>query len=74
MYQQNHADLSNSAVEVEGDFEGKDADEPWLGEGRSWVSQSSKHWVNGEYLLGVDADPDDPGMRSDEEEEEDEDE
>ena len=42
---------------MEGHFEGKDADEPWLGGERSSVSQSSKYWVNGKYLLGVDEDP-----------------
>jgi hypothetical protein len=67
-YQENYADVSNTTTELEGNFEGKDADEPWLGGERSWVSQSSKHWVNGEYILGVDADPDDPDINSDSEE------
>jgi hypothetical protein len=31
--------------------------------GGSWVSQSSKHWVNEEYLLGVDTDPYDSDIR-----------
>lgn len=77
LYQERYANLENTAVEVEGDFEGQDADEPWLGGNRSWVSQSSRHWVNGEYLLRVDTDPYDPNIcynTEDENEKEDEDE
>ncbi|KAE9375143.1 hypothetical protein N431DRAFT_480500 [Stipitochalara longipes BDJ] len=59
VYQEKYANISNTTTEIEGDFEGKDAEEPWLGGGRSWVSQSSKYWVNGVYILGEDTDPDD---------------
>lgn len=63
MYQKDHASLCNTATEVKGDFEGKDADEPWLGGRKSWVSQKSHHWVNGEYVLGVETDdPYDPDI------------
>lgn len=68
LYQEDYANLSNTTTELDGHFEGKDADEPWLGGRRTWVSQSSKHWVNGEYLLGVDTDPYDPDIRYDSEE------
>jgi hypothetical protein len=69
LYQEDYANLSNTTAEVEGNFEGKDADEPWLGGERSWVSQSSKHWVNGEYLLGVGTDLYDADIGYDSEEE-----
>jgi len=62
-YQEDFASLRNTTTEMEGDFASKDADEPWLGGGRSWVSQSSKHWVNEEYLLGVDTDSYDSDIR-----------
>ncbi|KAF4629726.1 hypothetical protein G7Y89_g8422 [Cudoniella acicularis] len=48
------ASLRNTTMEMEGDFASKDADEPWLGGGRSWVSQSSKLWVNEDSEEGYD--------------------
>lgn len=76
MYQEDYGNLSNTTVEVEGNFEGKDADEPWLGGQMSWLSQSSRHWEDGKYLLGADADPYDPDVHfhtEDEDEDDDED-
>jgi hypothetical protein len=68
LYQQGIADVENSTIELQGDFEGQDADEPWLGGQRSWLSQQSKHWVDGEYLLS-----DNDEMNDDEEDDYDDD-
>ncbi|KAM3072501.1 Hairy/enhancer-of-split with YRPW motif protein 2 [Clarireedia jacksonii] len=58
MYQESYAGVENNMEEVEGDFEGRDAEEPWLGGKRSTVMVTKKYWVDGKYLLGVDEDPD----------------
>jgi hypothetical protein len=68
VYQENYAGVVNSSVAVEGNFEGKDADEPWLGGNRSGISGKSKHWANGEYLKGEDYDIEDSWESDDEDE------
>lgn len=54
LYQENHASITNIITKVKGNFEGRDADGPWLGGEMVWVSTHSRHWKDGEYLLGPD--------------------
>ncbi|EPE34311.1 hypothetical protein GLAREA_10005 [Glarea lozoyensis ATCC 20868] len=61
IYQEDQTAVTNTPLEIEGDFEGKDADEPWLGGHRSWVSDNRKYWVDGEYVLGQDVEYSDLG-------------
>jgi hypothetical protein len=71
VYQYDYASLKNKPLEVRGNFEGKDADEPWLGGKRTWISSNIKYWVDGVYLKGENEGH--PGDETDEEEEEDDD-
>ncbi|PQE09578.1 hypothetical protein CJF32_00007055 [Rutstroemia sp. NJR-2017a WRK4] len=68
VYQEDYAGVMNSPVVVEGNFEGKDADGPWLGGNMSGLSGKSKHWANGEYLKGEDYDIEDYRDSDDEDE------
>ena len=59
IYQEQRTDVTNTKIELEGDFEGQDAAEPWLGGRKSWLSHNSNHWAKGEYSVGEDAEYDD---------------
>ncbi|PQE26752.1 hypothetical protein CJF31_00011654 [Rutstroemia sp. NJR-2017a BVV2] len=68
-YQEPYAGVGNMPVEMEGNFEGKDADEPWLGGNRSVIYGSSRYWANGEYLKKEDDDSDSYWETEDEDDE-----
>ncbi|ORY14444.1 hypothetical protein BCR34DRAFT_599214 [Clohesyomyces aquaticus] len=59
IYQEGYASVTESAIDLEGDFQGRDEQEPWLGGGRTWVSQKSTHWAEGKHLLSESDGPED---------------
>jgi hypothetical protein len=47
-YEGERVKVRNTVEELQGNFKGRDADEPWLGGERSWVTHKNQYWVNGE--------------------------